>query len=162
MTNTKAHGWAVAAIHHVVLLGVGGRREQRSEWWGMGRLFRGEEGVLTIVEEALRCFCEEFSSVVLPPHPLQPYYPRTSEPPPYSEVQSDRASLPPLHSKVWNVLSANRHNLGFSFTVHIRLKYQLKQATSQQRRVNNNSQITTLSKKRATAQRAYPAEASHR
>lgn len=25
MTNTKAYGWAVSAIHHVVLLGVGGQ-----------------------------------------------------------------------------------------------------------------------------------------
>lgn len=31
MTDTKAYGWAVAAIHHVVLLGVGGRQEE-SEW----------------------------------------------------------------------------------------------------------------------------------
>lgn len=28
MTDTKAYGWAVAAIHHVVFLGVGGRQEE--------------------------------------------------------------------------------------------------------------------------------------
>lgn len=31
VTNTKAYGWAVAAIHHVVWLGVGGRREEKRE-----------------------------------------------------------------------------------------------------------------------------------
>lgn len=43
MTNTKAYGWAVAVIHHVVVLGVGGRREERErtvdgdDGRGMGR-----------------------------------------------------------------------------------------------------------------------------
>lgn len=123
MTNTKAYGWAVAAIHHVVVLGVGGRREPRSERWGMGRLFRGEEGVLTIVEEVLRCFCKEFSSVVLPPHPLQPAYPRTSEsPPPYSEAQSHERPFLLCTAKAWNVLPIDVTWSSASLSTHIREK----------------------------------------
>lgn len=31
MTNTKAYGWAVSTIHHVVLLGVGGQARGEGE-----------------------------------------------------------------------------------------------------------------------------------
>ena len=41
MTNTKAYGWAVSAIHHVVLLGVGGRVRGEAEGEGTGM---GEDG----------------------------------------------------------------------------------------------------------------------
>lgn len=78
----------------MVLLGVGGgqargeerKSEQRKSWWGMGRSFGlgGEEarrgGVLTVVEEALRCSERNFffhrypptSNWPIPPHPANP------------------------------------------------------------------------------------------
>ncbi|KAK5863694.1 hypothetical protein PBY51_000705 [Eleginops maclovinus] len=53
-------------------VGCGGASERRGRW-GMGSQFWGEEaregGVLTVLEEALRCFSEEF---LLPDTPLQP------------------------------------------------------------------------------------------
>lgn len=70
MTDTKAYGWAVAAIHHVVFLGVGGRQEESELEMvvgdGQAVFLWGGGGGLTIVEEALRCFCEEFFFLPIP------------------------------------------------------------------------------------------------
>lgn len=45
MTDTKAYGWAVSTINHVVLLGADGRREERDSEWertvGDGRVGMG-------------------------------------------------------------------------------------------------------------------------
>lgn len=49
MNNTKAYGWAASAIHHVVLLGVGGqasgeeRKNEPERPVGDGLLVWGEE-----------------------------------------------------------------------------------------------------------------------
>ena len=66
-------GGQASVIHHVVLLGVGGqaRGEERCEsererLVGDGHPVWGEGGVLTVVEEALRCFSEEFFPPIPP------------------------------------------------------------------------------------------------
>ncbi|MEQ2187904.1 hypothetical protein GOODEAATRI_009513 [Goodea atripinnis] len=80
-----------------------------------GRL---QMGVLTIVKEALRCFCEEFSSMV--PHH---HCPRISEPP-YAP-RCNHTVFPSLLTVLQSLeCSANGHNLEFM------KKYQPKPAYS--------------------------------
>lgn len=67
-------GGQASAIHHVVLLGVGGQargeerrcESERERLVGDGQPVWGEGGVLTVVEKALRCFSEEFFPPIPP------------------------------------------------------------------------------------------------
>ena len=76
MTNTKAYGWASLSHPSRGSVGCGWAGERRGEerrcesererLVGDGQPVWGEGGVLSVVEEALRCFSEEFFPPIPP------------------------------------------------------------------------------------------------